>query len=92
MFFPEKIFIFQETGLSYISGNLLYFKKQLFEPKDKTKPTLKMFLYFRKWNFLAPSLKNLLYFNKEFTKPENKKMTVDLVCMPNVSNNEFLGF
>ena len=51
-----------------------------------------MFLYFRKWNFLAPSLKNVLYFNKEFTKPENKKMTVDLVCMPNVSNNEFLGF
>ena len=51
-----------------------------------------MFLYFRKRNFLAPSLNNFLYFSKEFTEPENKKMTVDLVCMPNVSNNEFLGF
>ena len=26
---PKKFFIFQETELSYISGNFLYFKKQL---------------------------------------------------------------
>ena len=37
---------------------------------------LKNFLYFRnscfrKWNFLAPSLKNFLYFGRELAKPEN---------------------
>ena len=27
-----------------------------------------VFLYFRKWNFLAPSLKSILYFRRELSK------------------------
>ena len=45
-----------------------------------------------KWNFLAPILKNFVSWRKELTEPENQKITTDFVCMPNVSNNEFLGF
>ena len=32
----------------------------------------KDFLYFGKWNFLAPSLKLFLYFRRELAKPEKK--------------------
>ena len=41
---------------------------------------------------LAQNLKHFLHFRKELTGPENEKMTADLVCIPNASNNEFLGF
>ena len=33
-----------------------------------------------------------LYFRGEFANPEKQKMTADLVCTPNLSNNEFLAF
>ena len=32
------------------------------------------------------------YFRKELAKPEKQKITADLICMPNVSNNKFLRF
>ena len=51
-----QFFLFQETELSKLEK----WKKQLF-----------CFLCFRKWNFLAPSLKNL-YFSRGFEKKENQ--------------------
>ena len=45
----KKIFKFQETELSYISGS------NFPSPKSKNNPLLKSFLYFVKWNFLAKS-------------------------------------
>ena len=64
--------MFQETELSYISGNgkpknLLIFQEVNFRAQKKKK---KNFLYVRNWNFLAPRLKNFLYFSQ---KPENRK-------------------
>ena len=62
---PKKFLIFQET--SYISGSNFELKKIL------KNPLWKNVLYFGKWNFLAPSLKNFLYFRREFAKPEKQK-------------------
>ena len=64
--------MFQETELSYISGNgkpknLLIFQEVNFRAQKKKK---KKFLHVRNWNFLAPRLKNFLYFSQ---KPENRK-------------------
>ena len=64
--------MFQETELSYISGNgkpknLLIFQEVNFRVRKIKK---KNFLYVRNWNFLAPRLKNFLYFSQ---KPENRK-------------------
>ena len=60
--------IFCETVLVYISKNGTfqpYISGSNFpSSKSKKNPLLKCFLYFEKWNFLAPSLKNL-YFRKE---------------------------
>ena len=51
---------------------LLYEKWK--KKKKKKKNTLwKNFLYFAKWNFLAPSLKNLLNFRKELKSLKIKK-------------------
>ena len=52
--------------LNYIFGNGtfgLIFQEETFRA-EKVKLTYseKNFLYFRKWNFLAPSLKSVLYF------------------------------
>ena len=65
---PKKILIFQETELSYISGNrnpkrLLIFQEVSFRARKKS------FLYFNKWNFLAPSFKNFFYFRRNFKVP-----------------------
>ena len=38
--------------------------------KSKKNPLFKSFLYFGKWNFLAPSLKNFSCFMREFGKAE----------------------
>ena len=56
---PQKFFIFQETET----------RSNFPSSKYKKNPLLKSFLYFGKWNFLAPSLKNFLYFRKEPAKP-----------------------
>ena len=47
IFFPIRSF-------SYISGNGTFYTKDFLKKK--------FFLYFGKWNFLAPKLKTLLYF------------------------------
>ena len=84
---PKKFFIFEETEIpkrnfvlfqetetlkktSYISGS------DFPNSKYKKNPLLKSFLYFGKWNFLAPSLKNLLYFrsNLECLKIKQKNL------------------
>ena len=81
--------------IPYISGNgaFLYFRKHkpkkssyisgsnFLSSKDKKNPLLNNFLYFGKWNFLAPSLKSsytvskkkLLYFRKELAMPVKLK-------------------
>ena len=65
---PEiKLFIFQETELSYIS------ESDFSSSKSKKNKLLKIFLYLAKCNFLAPSLKNSLYFRREFEKRETEK-------------------
>ena len=43
--------------LFFSKKNFLYFTRELAKPKT--------FLYFGKWNFLAPNLKNLLYISKK---------------------------
>ena len=55
-------------------------------------PLRKIFLYFKKCNFLAPILKIFLYFRKEVGKTEKQKVTSDLVCTPKVPNNKFFYF
>ena len=60
----KKIFIFQETKLSYVLGNgnpkKLIFHEVTFEAQKIKKPLWKNFSYFGKWNFLIP--KNLKLF------------------------------
>ena len=66
---PEKIYyVFSKERFSYTSGNgnlekILYIS-------GNGKP-LKNFLYFRKRNFFAPSLKYFLCFRKNFQSPKN---------------------
>ena len=68
----KKFLIFWEVELSYIWGNgnpekLLIFQEVTFQAwKIKNK-----FLCFRKWNFLAPSLKSK-YFRKELVNAETE--------------------
>ena len=82
--FSKKAFlIFRETELSSAKNTKLH-EGNFGVRKVKKKKTLwKYFLYFRKWNFrapslknflsfLVPSLKNFLYFGKELAKPENQ--------------------
>ena len=74
----KKFLLFQETELSYISGNrnpkkLFIFQEVTFRTwKNEKYPLLKSFIYFCKWNFLAPSFKNFSYFRREFEKPGNE--------------------
>ena len=42
--------------------------------KNEENPPLKSFFYFRKWNFLAPSLKTFLYFRGELRKSGKQKL------------------
>ena len=59
---------------------------------------MKKFLIFQEMEFSSPKLlifsikKCFSYFRKELAKPEKQKITADLICMPNVSNNKFLRF
>ena len=66
LFFQVWKLIFQETELSYISGN------NFSSSKSKMNPLLKSFLCFGKWNFLSTTLKKLLCFRKELTKPQKE--------------------
>ena len=64
---PEKVLIYQETGLSYISGNrnpkkLLIFQKVIFRSRKIKKPTLKNLFILREME-LSSSHKKL---NKTF--------------------------
>ena len=56
--------------------NFLYFRNNFpsskSEKKQQNKQILKCFLYFGKWNFLAPNLKNFLCFRNELKGPENQ--------------------
>ena len=63
---PKRILLFQEMELSYILG------RNFSSLKNKKAPLWKFFLYFRKWNFVAPSLENFLFFRRELAKPENQ--------------------
>ena len=70
LYFRKRNFlIFQETETL---KNLLYFRREFSSQKNKKKTLLKCFLYFGKWNFLAPSLKNSFYFRKELIEPEHE--------------------
>ena len=77
--------------LSYIFFKkvfVIFRKIELSNPKNKKyhegtfpaqeKPTFKSFLYFRKWNFLDPHLKNL-YIRRNFQRLKNKKFHI-FVC------------
>ena len=60
---PPKIFVFQETELAYISGNgnpkkLLIFQEVTFQARKIKKNQSEKTYISRKWNFLAPCLKN----------------------------------
>ena len=68
----KKVFTFPKMKLFSLAF-FLYFRKKLskFEQKRLTLKKIILFLapklkkfYFRKWNFLAPRLKNFLYFRK----------------------------
>ena len=77
----KKFFILQETELSYISGNRNPKKnsdisgRNFPSSKSKKNPVLKSFLYFRKCNFLAPSLEKILYFMGNFQSPKNQTLS-----------------
>ena len=77
--FGKQFLIFQETELSFISGNrnpkkLLIFQEVTF-PSGKIKRdySWKVSYVSQKRNFLAPSLKNFLYFRKELTRLKNRQ-------------------
>ena len=57
-----KIIYIQETEAQ---KKVFIFQEVTFPARKKL---LKSFLYLRKWNFLAPSLKNFLYIRKEVLK------------------------
>ena len=40
-------------------------------------PELIYFLYFGKWNFLAPGLKNVLHFRQELARPSYFPITIE---------------
>ena len=48
--------------------------------------SLTFFLYFWKWNCLAPTLKIVLYFRKKLAKPEKKKIHIFRLFRDNFSN------
>ena len=83
----KKFFIFQETELSHISAENFQARKM------KRKPLLKCFLYFGKWNFLAPGLKNLCFW-REHQKSENKLFfrTTNLLRYPLLLSNSFFSY
>ena len=66
--------------IPYISGNrnpkkTFYISGSNFpSSKSKTSQLWKSFLYFRKRNFLAPSLKNVLCFRRNFQSPKNQNL------------------
>ena len=49
-----------------------------FRARKKKNSLLKHFLYFGKWNFLAPGLKHFSYFWGELAKPENQTRSYSL--------------
>ena len=75
---PKKFLIFQGTELSYISGNGSPKKLQEVTSraqKMKKKKTLwKIHLHFRKWSFLASTLKNFLIFQEITCKSWKSKI------------------
>ena len=81
MFWETEFFCISRNGTfqTYILGSNISGSKN-----EKKKPVSD--------HHLAQNLKHFLHFRKELTGPENEKMTADLVCIPNASNNEFLGF
>ena len=52
----------------------------------------RFFFSFRKWNFLAPSLKSFLYFRKEFPKLKKLKKKHSEKCSYIFSKTAFLVF
>ena len=71
----KKFLMFLEMELSSHKF-LLYFRRELSEHKiKKNKTAFKGFLYFGKWNFLAPSLKSFLYFRGELAKAWKSKIS-----------------
>ena len=70
---------FQEMKLPSLIS-FLYFRKELSKLEKIKIITLKFFfLYFGKWNFLAPRLKRFLYFKREFVKPKSKKSKISYI-------------
>ena len=86
---PQKILYISGNGTFLYFRKLLIFQEVTFRARKIT--SFKMFLIFQEMELFF-ILKNFLYCRKELTEPENQKITADLSCMPNVSNNEFLGF
>ena len=48
----------------FLATRLKTSRRELSELEKQKKPTLKKFLYFGKWNFLAPNLKKYIFFSK----------------------------
>ena len=71
---PKKLLIFHEVT----------FRGR----KMKKKSTFKIFLiFFRKWKFVAPSLKKyFLYFRRELANPEHQKFHIFCLLRENLSN------
>ena len=65
-YFGKRKWSFLALYISYISGS------NFPSSKSKKNPLVKSSLYFEKWNFPAPSLKNL-YFRRELAISENQK-------------------
>ena len=76
---PQKTsFIFSKESLSYTSGNENPKKLLIFQEVSKNykNPFLKCLLYFGKWNFLAPNLKEKLYISEETCKACKSKKII----------------
>ena len=76
---PKKFLVFQETKLSYISGNgnskkLLIFHINFPSSKNKKNPKKRPGTNFLRWKNKHPLRKNILYFRKwNFLVPKNLK-------------------
>ena len=76
-FLKKKLFLYfgkrKPRKKYFYFRKLLIFQEVTFRARN---PLLRNILYFRKSNFLAPSLKNLLHFRRELAKTENQIYTI----------------
>ena len=61
--------------------------KKFLSSRNRKNLLCKNFLYFRKWNFLAPSLKTLnfvLYFRRELAEPKKSALKKFLIFLQKI--------